>query len=105
MDRVVVRLFALGALVILVSLHFSGAGQAFRSDEVWSLHAVALSWREMLDLLRADVHPPLYYFLLKLWTMVFGTGEVPVRSLSILLHFVAAGMVFQCARMLAGTPR
>ena len=29
-----------------------------------------------------DVHPPLYYFLLHLWTLLFGQSEVALRSLS-----------------------
>ena len=33
---------------------------------------------------RGDFHPPLYYLTLKLWSLVFGTTEIGIRSLSIL---------------------
>src|SRR3989344_5285403 len=35
------------------------------------------------DFLPGDTHPPFYYLLLKIWSMVFGYGEVPLRILSV----------------------
>ena len=32
-----------------------------------------------------DIHPPLYYWLLRLWTTVFGLSEFALRSLSAVL--------------------
>ena len=32
-----------------------------------------------------DIHPPLYYFLLRIWTRIFGMTEIALRSLSALL--------------------
>ena len=32
-----------------------------------------------------DIHPPLYYWLLKIWVMVFGNSEAALRSLSAVL--------------------
>lgn len=75
-----------------------GIGQAFRSDEVWSLRAVAMPWDRMMEELRGDVHPPLYYWLLRAWTRVAGTGERGARLLSLLLGLAAAGVVHRMAR-------
>jgi hypothetical protein len=72
--------------------------QAYRSDEVWSLRAVAMPWGSMMAELRADVHPPLYYWLLRAWITVAGTSEVAARLLSVLLSAAAAFTVHRAAR-------
>ena len=58
------------AALLLVSLR---AGDSLGADDVWSLHAVNHSHAQMLSILRADIHPPLYYELLYFWTRAFGT--------------------------------
>jgi hypothetical protein len=79
-------------------LFFYGSGMGFRSDEVWSLKAVSGSFAEMMEVLRGDVHPPLYYWLLAVWIRLAGTGEVAVRALSALLCLAAAAAVYVSAR-------
>src|SRR5216684_7661458 len=82
-------LAALIAAALLIGL--LSAPDAFRSDEVWSLHAVSGSHRAMLATLRADIHPPLFYEFLFVWTRVCGTSEIAVHGLSVLL--MAAGVI------------
>lgn len=84
-------------------LYFYGSAQGYRSDEVWSLQAVSGSFGSMMDTLRADIHPPLYYWLLAAWIRLVGTGEVAVRLLSILLCLGAAGLVYLAGRDWYGT--
>ena len=79
-------------------LSLYSAGQAFRSDEVWSLRVVELPYADMMSKLRGDIHPPLYYWLLAAWTGMFGTGEVAVRMLSLLLSLCAAGVIYRTGR-------
>lgn len=43
------------------------------------------SWKEMFSLILVDYSPPLYSVVLKLFSMVFGTGLVTVRVLSLIL--------------------
>ena len=83
-------------------LFFYGSGQSFRSDEVWSLRTVAMPYPEMMDEVRSDVHPPLYYWLLAGWTKVAGTSEIVARMLSILLTLAAAVAVYFGARSRLG---
>lgn len=50
---------------------------------------------DVLDLTRYtayDVHPPFYYWMLKLWTLFFGNTELGIRSMSI--FFGALTIVF-----------
>lgn len=36
----------------------------------------------MMDLLKVDVHPPLYYLLLRMWISVFGSDVMALRAMS-----------------------
>lgn len=51
-------------------------------DEALSVHISELSVGDLLDALRHDGHPPLYYLMLHGWMQVFGDGDVAVRALS-----------------------
>ena len=51
-------------------------------DEALSVHIAALPVGDLLDALRADGHPPLYYLVLHGWIALFGDGDEAVRSLS-----------------------
>lgn len=66
-----------------------GAGAPFASDEVWSIRTVSLGYAEMMDTLRGDVHPPLFYHLLLAWTVVFGQSEWAVRGLTGFLYLLS----------------
>lgn len=62
------------------------------SDEVFSLEAAAKPWPEMWQFLRQDVHPPLYYLLLKAWLRLAGPGLAALRAFSLLWACVAAAL-------------
>ena len=89
-------LLAVALLGLLVWL--PGLAQPFRADEIWSLRAVALPWPGMMAELRGDVHPPLYYWLLRAWVAIAGPGEVAARMLSLALSAAAAWTVGRTAR-------
>lgn len=61
-----------------------------QSDEVFTLEAARMDWAALADHLRADVHPPLYYFLVKIWLAVFGPSLMALRSFSLLMAAAAA---------------
>jgi hypothetical protein len=67
------------------------------SDEVFTLEATALSWPAMWRHLQADVHPPLYYCLAKVWLALAGPAVEGLRALSLLM---AALAVFLAAHIL-----
>jgi uncharacterized membrane protein len=71
-------------------------------DEVFSLIVAAPSQRfeEFWGWVRTDVHPPLYYLLLRIWSGILGQSEAATRSLSAIfgvLTVAAAGIVFRPA--------
>jgi hypothetical protein len=68
------------------------AGEPLWHDEAYSFHLARLSWPDLIDQLRAESTPPLYYLLLKLWIAVFGDSEIALRSLSALCSAATAGL-------------
>lgn len=79
-------------------LAFHAAGFPYRSDEVWSLHAVRGSYGAMIDTLRQDIHPPLYYHLLAGWVRWLGDSERASRALSGVLYVVTVLLVYRLGR-------
>ena len=58
-------------------------------DEAFSAYIIRFDFGEIARLTAFDVHPPLYYWLLKLWTIAFGTSELAVRSMSLMFGIIA----------------
>lgn len=73
-------------------------------DEALSVHIADLPLGDMLDALRRDGHPPLYYLLLHGWTRVFGTGDEAVRSLSGVASLATLPLLWLAGRRYGGRP-
>lgn len=78
------------------------ARQSLWADEGNSVALAGRSFGEIAQAAALDIHPPLYYWLLSLWTRVFGTSEVAVRSLSVVLGVATVWLVFLLGRRLFG---
>lgn len=65
-------------------------------DEAFSWRLVQFNWSEMITRAAADVHPPLYYLLLKSWSLVFASSLLSLRSFSVLFAAttILAGYLF-----------
>ena len=76
-----VILFTLVAFALrLTQLDF----QPLWGDEGWSVYFAVMPLGDMLRLTAADIHPPLYYALLKGFFALAGTGAIQARLLSVL---------------------
>lgn len=72
------------ALIVSASIQLSFIGKSsVWHDEGYSLWLVKYNYLEIIGRTARDVHPPLYYLLLKAWGGVFGQGVVAARSLSV----------------------
>lgn len=60
--------------------------------------AARLPLERLLAATRADVHPPLYYLLLKGWGMLFGSSATAARSLSLLLGLAVLALFYMLSR-------
>ena len=69
-------------------------------DEAFSVSISRLSVPQIVQAAAPDVHPPLYYFLLHYWMMVFGTSESAVRLPSVLFGVLAIPMIYLVGRQL-----
>lgn len=94
------------ALIGVVAV--AAAVRCYRLDTPILSHDEAFSWRltqypvgELVTRTGQDVHPPLYYFLLKIWAETIGDSLWAIRGLSVLFG-VAAVLVlyFVCVEAL-----
>ena len=77
-------------------------GQSLWYDEAYSLHLARMPLAQMVATTAADIHPPLYYLLLKAWLPLAGQTEFALRSLSLLLGVAAVPATWVLARRLFG---
>ena len=74
--------------------------QSLWIDELISIRWSQLSVAQMVQATAQDVHPPLYYFLLHYWMMIFGSSEFGVRLLSSIFGILAIPMIYAVGREL-----
>ncbi len=75
------QILIVGALVVGLVLRFVTTSPLWL-DEALSVDIARLPFSDMIEALRHDGHPPLYYLLLHGWMSLFGEGDIAVRSLS-----------------------
>jgi hypothetical protein len=82
--------FYTGVIMLLIGI-FSGvlvflaaSNKAIWLDEAYSLAPIKSSWKEILLIEQADVHPPLFFLLEKAWSLIFGDSIFAMKCLSIL---------------------
>ena len=71
-------------------------------DEALSVNIASLPVDDLLEALRHDGHPPLYYLILHYWMEVVGDGDTAVRALSGIFAVAALPLVWIAGRRLAG---
>lgn len=71
-------------------------------DEGYSAYAAAKGWDFLWNTVpRYETHPPFYYSLLRLWTLIAGDGLIAHRMLGILCGLAVLGIAALAARRLA----
>jgi mannosyltransferase len=99
------RVYAVALCCLLV---FSVAVLTLESQSIWwdegiSLHLAGLSWAGIAADRAENIHPPLYYFLLKAWTSSTGRSPFAGRYLSALsLPLLAAAAARFIGRRING---
>ena len=61
-------------------------------DEAFGAYLIRFNFAEVARYTASDVHPPLYYWALKVWSSWFGSNEFAMRSMSV--FFGAVALVF-----------
>lgn len=63
-------------------------------DEAFGSYLVRFNIVDLTRYTANDVHPPLYYWFLKIWTIFFGNTEVGIRSMSVFFGVVTIIAMF-----------
>ncbi|MBQ9017373.1 glycosyltransferase family 39 protein [Candidatus Saccharibacteria bacterium] len=63
-------------------------------DESYSAYLVRGDFGQIWSETAQDVHPPLFYFLLKIWSGIFGTSDFAMRFMSVFFGALAIIMAF-----------
>jgi hypothetical protein len=58
-------------------------------DEAFGAYMIHYNFLDIARYTATDVHPPLFYWLLKIWSMIFGNTELGLRSMSVFFGGIA----------------
>lgn len=97
---VVALIIAIGSFLGLTLTRLTGSSIWF--DESFSSYLMRFDWVGITHYTALDVHPPFYYYCLKLWTNLFGNTPVTIRLLSVILGVIAIILAFRLAKRLFG---
>lgn len=67
-------------------------------DESYSAYLVRGDFGQIWSETAQDVHPPLFYFLLKIWSGIFGTTDFAMRFMSVFFGAVSIILAFHLLR-------
>lgn len=96
---------AAGAAVLLLALLFrlwAIEGKFLWFDEFLSANLARHSWGTLLAAVHREAHPPLYFVLLKGWSLAFGDGRVAMKMFSLLAGMLALVFLADAARVAWG---
>lgn len=88
-----IAVLLLGAAVRIVHI----ADQSFWIDEGFTYHIALKAPDIAAELARIDLHPPLYFALLRAWAAVAGDSELALRLLSTFFGLLSVAAVFRLA--------
>lgn len=71
-------------------------------DEAYSAFLIRGNFSDIWKMTAMDVHPPFYYFCLKLWSLIFGTSDIALRSMSVFFGIIALILIFFLIKRLFG---
>lgn len=95
-ERWWVLLLVISGIITTVLVFLIGIAQSVWFDEAYSLTVASSSIHQIISLVAIDVHPPLYYLLLKAWNGLFGWNDYSYRALGAViggLTVIAAGLL------------
>ncbi len=73
------------AILTLVTITKS----SFWFDEAFGAYLIHYNFLDIARYTATDVHPPMFYWLLKIWSMIFGNTELGLRSMSVFFGGIA----------------
>lgn len=80
---------AAGLLVFSIISFWTISRASIWFDEAFGAYLIRFDFAQIARYTAADVHPPLYYWLLKSWSLLFGNTELALRSMSVFFGGIA----------------
>jgi len=94
----------LAIMVLGMALRLTAINQSLWMDE--AISALAVKGHSFLGLITnfapGDTHPPLFYFILKFWTQIFGYSEISLRLPSVIFGAMTIPVVYLIGKRVAG---
>lgn len=84
---------------------FFGVDKSIWLDEAYSVYLAKKDFVDIVQELKVDAGPPLYYFMLSTWVRIFGISELAVRSLSITYYLLSIIGIYYLAKMIYKKPQ
>lgn len=99
------KLYPMGLLLLAFALRlYRLDAQSLWWDEGISLHLATSSLAHIVADRAANIHPPLYFFLLKGWVALAGSSAFSARLLSASASLLQVGVIYAVARRWLGRP-
>lgn len=99
LPAILIALVCVAAGVIIAERTWLALSQPLWFDEAWTLSvATTPDWKSFVDEAYNDVNAPLYYALMRLWTLAAGASDFALR-LPGLVAVVAAGLIPLASRI------
>lgn len=95
-----ISLFIFSLILRLLSINQSNIKPLMRNDEEFTMNLIQNNFITVIDITSQDVHPPLYYFLARIWGLVTGMSIVNIRLFSVLLGAVTVPLLFYVSKSL-----
>ncbi|WP_428246380.1 glycosyltransferase family 39 protein [Ferrovibrio sp.] len=97
-DRRLKHLLLAVFLAVAALLRFHGiTDNDMWADELFSWQQATSSFAALIEQLGGDIHPPLYFLLLKLFVAVFGDSLFSLRLFSVIPSVLTVGLLFNLA--------
>jgi len=100
--RIDIAFLVVGLAIFATITLFNVSRASFWFDESFGIYLIQFNFLEIAQFTSTDVHPPLFYWLLKVWGMLFGSTELALRSMSIVLGAGVIVAAFMLTRRLFG---
>jgi mannosyltransferase len=90
------------ALLLIIAVGAALRLSELNADSLWLDEASSIEFANhppagIIEATAKDVHPPLYYFALHYWMLLFGDSETAVRFLSALFGILALPVIYKVA--------
>lgn len=92
-------ILCVAVFVVLTCLNINGS---IWFDESYTAYIIRGDFDEIWRMTAIDVHPPLYYFFLKAWSLIFGNSVVGLRTMSVFFGAIAVILAFCLVKKLFG---